>query len=78
MAQTWIDLGIKFKSNRNLIVGEVNCESHRQLCTKYNINGYPSLVLYNNGKKIGDYLGSRDIDSFTSFLNSHLKNKDEL
>lgn len=35
---------------------------------KFGIQGFPTIMLLNNGKKVKDYEGGRDLQSFTNFL----------
>ena len=41
-----------------------------ELCKKFNINGFPTMLLLNNGKKIADFDGERSKNGLLKFLNS--------
>ena len=75
MAEAWSELAVKM--NRKANIAEVDCTLNEDICSSNGINGYPTLILYKNGKKIDEHSGARDIDSLFNFLNSHLKH-DEL
>ncbi|KAL7555353.1 hypothetical protein ACA910_001389 [Epithemia clementina (nom. ined.)] len=53
-----------------VLIGEVDCVDHRDLCISEDIKGYPTMVLYVNGEryKDGEYSGDRTIASFIQFL----------
>lgn len=44
------------------------------------VQGYPSLIIFKDGKRVEEYSGSRDIDDLKDFVDRHAKDssKDEL
>jgi len=38
------------------------------LCDKQNINGYPTLNLYHEGKFVEEFLASRDYENIAEFI----------
>eukprot|EP00761_Pharyngomonas_kirbyi_P011331 gb/GECH01011356.1/.p1 GENE.gb/GECH01011356.1/~~gb/GECH01011356.1/.p1 ORF type:complete len:407 (+),score=127.33 gb/GECH01011356.1/:1-1221(+) len=47
--------------------GKVDCTKNEKLCMKYQVQGYPSLKLFNNGA-VFDYSGERSADGFVDFI----------
>ncbi len=43
------------------------------LCDKYGVNGYPSLFMYEDGKKIDEFKSSRDLEPLREFIKGHVK-----
>ena len=41
-----------------------------ELCKKYNITGFPTMIYLENGKKVADYTGERSTNGILSFLKS--------
>jgi len=41
-----------------------------ELCKKYNITGFPTMIYLENGKKVADYTGERSETGLLSFLKS--------
>ena len=42
------------------------------------VNGFPTLNIYKNGKKIEEFNGKRSLEDLEAFVNKHLPTKDEL
>lgn len=51
-------------------VGKVDCTVEQELAGKYNVRGYPTLIMLKNGEQI-PYRGARDEDSLMSFVKQH-------
>jgi len=49
-------------------VGKVDCTVEEKLCTRFNIQGYPTLKFYNrDDRKLYDYNGDRSLNSLIEF-----------
>jgi thioredoxin-like negative regulator of GroEL len=48
----------------------VDCEKDKETCAKYNVEGFPTILLHVNGKNI-PYDGARDAESITKFINQN-------
>ena len=42
------------------------------------VNGFPTLHLYKDGKKVEEFSGKRTIEALEAFINKHRTKKDEL
>ncbi|KAJ2774174.1 Thioredoxin domain-containing protein 5 [Coemansia nantahalensis] len=47
--------------------GEVECKVNRALCDAANIDGYPTVVFYNNGENKGEVPGGQSFEALASF-----------
>lgn len=47
---------------------EMNQKGGKELCERHNINGFPTIILLENGKKLKDYDGERNEGSIIEFL----------
>jgi thiol-disulfide isomerase/thioredoxin len=56
----------------NIIVKDIKCEENKELCSKYNIPGYP-YVLLEIDDKIIPYNGKRTVESLTDFCNKNMR-----
>ncbi|PWN49566.1 thioredoxin-like protein [Violaceomyces palustris] len=60
MAGAFKELGASLKDRINVV--EVDCEANRAVCDIYQIRGYPTLRLYNDGQ-MTEYKGGRNHDA---------------
>jgi len=79
LAPTWEELAIKFVGSSSIKIAKVDCtdESNRQLCVDEKVNGFPTMFLYRDGKKVEEYEGNRSLDDLYSFVSKNAKH-DEL
>ncbi|KAB0790649.1 hypothetical protein PPYR_14902 [Photinus pyralis] len=80
LAPTWEDLAKKFVDNPQVHIVKVDCtlEVNKQLCNDEEVDGFPSVFLYKNGKKISEYNGNRSLEDLKEFIESHAHSRDEL
>lgn len=80
LAPTWEDLAKKFVDNPQVHIVKVDCtlEVNKQLCNDEEVDGFPSVFLYKNGKKISEYNGNRSLEDLKEFIESHIHSRDEL
>lgn len=76
MADSWNKASSKVnKSNDNKMikinVGEDDIEQKR-IVEKYNIKGYPTILILQNGNIVSLYEGERDESSLISYVNNNL------
>lgn len=80
LAPTWDDLGKKFSSKDEINIAKVDCtvEASKSLCNDQEVDSFPTLLLYRDGKRISEYNGSRSLDDLYEFVMNHLQTHDEL
>ncbi len=63
----------KFQSTykkAGITVNKVEKDQNPKAMQALNIQGFPSIMLLNNGKKVKDYEGERSLAAFTAFANA--------
>ena len=64
----------KQTKNSNVRMVKVNCgeddKKHQDIVNRYDIQGFPTIKLLNNGKVESDYDGKRDSSSLVTYVNS--------
>ncbi|XP_074534587.1 protein disulfide-isomerase A3 [Halichoeres trimaculatus] len=49
-------------------LAKVDCTANSNTCSKYGVNGYPTLKIFRDGEEAGPYDGPRSADGIVSFL----------
>jgi thiol-disulfide isomerase/thioredoxin len=65
MAPAWVELAKKVSAD--IKIGEVDCTKHRDLCHKFNVHSYPTLIAKSNGRT-RNYNGPRTVPELLKFL----------
>lgn len=53
------------------VLAAVDCGANSSICKKYNIEGYPTIKFFKNGKFFRDYTNERTADAIIQFLKSN-------
>lgn len=61
------EAGALLKKEKNVKIGRINCDEHKDKCGTFGIRGYPTIKWFANGSN-EDYQGGRDKASFVSFI----------
>ncbi|KAL5014742.1 hypothetical protein ScPMuIL_009012 [Solemya velum] len=72
LAPIWDELGKKM-ADKEVSIAKVDCTKHNDLCKKFEVRGYPTLIMVKNGVKMDDYRGGRDINSLSIFAEKFLE-----
>lgn len=83
LAPTWQQLAEKYVGNDRVKIAKIDCSvtENRNVCNEQEVQGYPTIFIYKNGKKISEYNGNRSLEDMFDFVKSHLedeKQRDEL
>jgi thiol-disulfide isomerase/thioredoxin len=57
----------KENKNENLEIKDVKCDDENELCNKYPVRGYPTVILDTNGS-VKEFSGKRTIEALTNFV----------
>jgi protein disulfide-isomerase A6 len=76
MKQAWEDLGSEYEASSSVLIGDVDCTVHSDVCSKHGVSGYPTIKYYKDGDKEGQsYNGGRTLDALKSFASETLEVK---
>ena len=49
LAPTWEKLGEHYRDNDHVEIGKVDCTVEKETCRRYEVKGYPTLILFLDG-----------------------------
>ncbi|XP_047326967.1 protein disulfide-isomerase like 2-1-like [Impatiens glandulifera] len=70
LAPIYEKVGTVFNLEEDVVIANLDADTHKDLAGKYGVSGYPTLKFFPKGNKAGeDYNGGRDLDDFVTFIN---------
>ncbi|EXB59326.1 putative protein disulfide-isomerase A6 [Morus notabilis] len=71
LAPEYEKLGTTFKKSKSVLIGKVDCDEHKSLCSKYGVSGYPTIQWFAKGSlEPKKYEGPRTAESLAEFVNT--------
>ncbi|KAK7344395.1 hypothetical protein VNO77_13940 [Canavalia gladiata] len=71
LAPEYEKLGSSFKKAKSVLIGKVDCDEHKSLCSKYGVSGYPTIQWFPQGSlEPKKYEGPRTAESLAEFVNT--------
>jgi hypothetical protein len=67
MAPEFAKLAASHTSDKS-VIAKVNCDEHKDLCARFEVRGYPTVLLLDDGAKKEVYSGSRTEDAMRSWF----------
>ncbi|RAL50037.1 unnamed protein product [Cuscuta campestris] len=71
LAPEYEKLATSFKKAKSVLIGKVDCDEHKSLCTKYDVSGYPTIKWFPKGSlEPKKYEGARTSEALAEFVNT--------
>ncbi|KAJ8447790.1 hypothetical protein Cgig2_015153 [Carnegiea gigantea] len=71
LAPEYEKLGASFKKAKSVLIGKVDCDDQKNLCSKYDVTGYPTIKWFPKGSlEPKKYEGARTAEALTEFVNT--------
>ncbi|GJN35989.1 hypothetical protein PR202_gb24811 [Eleusine coracana subsp. coracana] len=71
LAPEYEKLGESFKKAKSVLIAKVDCDEHKDLCSKYGVSGYPTLQWFPKGSlEPKKYEGQRIVEALAEFVNT--------
>ncbi|KAJ4820808.1 Disulfide-isomerase [Rhynchospora pubera] len=71
LAPEYEKLGSSFKKAKSVLIGKVDCDQHKDLCSKYGVSGYPTIQWFPKGSlEAKKYEGQRTAEALAEFVNT--------
>ena len=77
MKPAWDQLGDAYSSSSSVLIADVDCTVENELCSKYDVKGYPTIKYFtaDADEKGADYSGGRSFDDLKKFVEENLEVK---
>jgi protein disulfide-isomerase A6 len=72
MKPAWNQLGDEFEGSSSVLIGDADCTEEADLCSKYDVKGYPTIKYIKAGEEPESYSGGRDFDTLKKFVEDEL------
>nr|GEU58056.1 probable protein disulfide-isomerase A6 [Tanacetum cinerariifolium] len=70
LAPEYEKLGASFKKSKSVLIGKVDCDEHKSVCTKFGVSGYPTIQWFPKGSlEPKKYEGARTAEALVEFVN---------
>ncbi|XP_059439488.1 probable protein disulfide-isomerase A6 [Corylus avellana] len=71
LAPEFEKLGTSFRKAKSVLIGKVDCDEQKSLCSKYDVSGYPTIKWFPKGSlEPKKYEGPRTAEALTEFVNT--------
>ncbi|GAV86792.1 Thioredoxin domain-containing protein/ERp29 domain-containing protein [Cephalotus follicularis] len=71
LAPEYEKLCTSFKKAKSVLIGKVDCDEQKSICSKYGVSGYPTIQWFPKGSlESKKYDGPRNAESLAEFVNS--------
>ncbi|KAL8171803.1 hypothetical protein V2J09_023607 [Rumex salicifolius] len=71
LAPEYEKLASSFKKAKSVLIGKVDCDDQKDLCSKFDVSGYPTLKWFPKGSlEPKKYEGARTAEALTEFVNT--------
>ncbi|XP_057549927.1 protein disulfide-isomerase like 2-1 [Amaranthus tricolor] len=70
LAPEYEKLGASFKKANSVLIGKVDCDDQKNLCSKFDVSGYPTIKWFPKGSlEPKKYEGARTAEALTEYVN---------
>jgi len=69
LAPDWDTLGASFDGSKDVVIGKVDADAHKDLGSRFEVHGYPTLKWFPKGSTTPeDYQGGRSLEELSAFV----------
>lgn len=54
--------------SEDISLAKIDCVGNQDICTEHGVGGFPTIYVFENGKKAGQYQGPRKADDITQYM----------
>ncbi|CRK96813.1 CLUMA_CG009948, isoform B [Clunio marinus] len=68
LAPTFEELARSVEHDTTVTIAKIDCTEYRPICKDYDVKGYPTLLWFENGKKVDKYTGPRSLQDLKAYV----------
>jgi len=72
MKAAFQELEDEYQDSSSVTIGDVDCTVHQDLCSRFSVQGYPTLAYWKDGVQ-EKYNGGRELDALRTFVVDNLQ-----
>ncbi|XP_041361711.1 thioredoxin domain-containing protein 5-like [Gigantopelta aegis] len=73
LAPKWVALSEMLSNVKNFKMAEVDCSESPALYDEIELTSFPTLILFQDGHKLAEHKGPKELDSIYSFVKKYVK-----
>lgn len=70
----WENVGERFDSSE-ILIAEIDCGKFKPTCQKFNVREYPTLIMFQDGKRFEKYIGPRTTNDIVTYVKKFLEKR---
>jgi len=78
LAPTFEELARALEHETTINIAKLDCTEYRPICKDFDVKGYPTLLWFENGKKIDKYSGPRSLDDLKAYVEQRTSSEGEV
>jgi len=72
LSPIWEKFAHAFKNEKNVVIANLDADAHKDVGTKYDVSGFPTLVYFPKNNKKGErYNGGRELSELITYVNTN-------
>jgi len=71
MKPDWDKLSKEYSDSKVVVIADVDCTVHKELCSEHGVRGYPTIKYFQGGEP-EDYKGGRSLKDLQKFVKDNL------
>lgn len=76
LAPTFEELARALEHETTINIAKLDCTEFRPICKDFDVKGYPTLLWFENGKKVDKYSGPRSLDDLKAYVEQRSSGED--
>lgn len=58
--------------NKDILIADIDCGKFKPTCQSFNVQEYPTLIVFRDGKRFEKYVGPRTSDAIKNYVDKFI------